>query len=130
MAHGSLTTEGILQTRLNTLNASLRSFSSITGISLTTLSRTMSGERHFTEAERANVEDTLDKMGSLLLEIRQKTKTNIGIDWSAGATADAIIVRKHSRYLALVDNDHGLEQAAKQFSDRTPTLAARPEVRE
>jgi transcriptional regulator with XRE-family HTH domain len=122
MAHASLSAEGQLQQRLNAVNCSLRSFSNICGISLSTLSRILSGERSFTASERENVEDCLDEMGKLQLEINQKAKSAVGIDWSARATADTIAVRKIARYMVLVDGDHGLEKAAQQMSNRTPTL--------
>jgi hypothetical protein len=122
MAHGSLSAEGQLQQRLNALNCSLRSFSNICGIALSTLSRILSGERSFTDSEGENIEDCLDEMGKLQLEINQKTKSVVGIDWGARATADAVAVRKISRYIALVDGDHALEETARQFSERTPLL--------
>lgn len=124
MAHGSLSTEGQLQQRLNAVNCSLRSFSNICGIGLSTLSRILSGERSFTSEERENVEDCLHQMGELQLEVNRKIKSAVAIDWSARATADTIAVRKISRYMTLVDGDHGLEKTAQQMSDRTPIFPA------
>lgn len=112
--------ESEISRQLTILQCSIRNFSQISGVSLTTLADALAGRRPFDRDTASHCEDCLATM--IVLHSETRKKLHAGINWSSPATHTAVVIRRLSDAFIQLENDHCLETAARSVSDNIPVL--------